>query len=498
MKHDFRAQVARLNDILCSVNLLRWDAKVTMPPGGSGARGHQIATLLELGRQALLNPKLTDAAEDLLHTAESALDRKAAQTVLDAQAYHKRIPADLLRRQTETATIAAQAWAEARREKDFSIYQEHLQQSIEVAREYADAVGYEDHPYDAMVQVFEPSASRKKLDEFFDQLRDGILPILDKAMGGPAPRDDFLSRSYPIDAQKQFCEELVQTLGYGKDRGRLDTSVHPHSVSFTRDDARITTRWDETNPLVSIFGALHEAGHALYEMGVDPSLTRSVHATDLIKLYAAGGASFGMHESQSHLIENHIGRTPEFWDVHFGRLRDTFPEQLRDVTASEFVAAVNRVTPRLIRLEADELTYELHIILRVRIEIGLMDGSLSVVDVPEAWNAAMAEDLGLAMPDDGVGCLQDAHWSSNYIGHFPTYSYGNSVAAQLMDHITQTRPSFVSEVAKGDGAVLRETLGELVWRHGRSLSPAELLAEIGQSEFDPTAYLGYLGNKFAA
>lgn len=498
MAQDFYARVARLNDVLCAVNLLRWDAKVMMPPGGAQARGHQIATLLEIAHQNLLDPKLGDAAEDLLQSAQNGLDRKAAQSVLDARAYHARIPADLLRRQTEVATTSAQVWAEARTNKNFAMYRPHLQHSIDIAREYADAVGYHDHPYDAMTQLFEPRATWLSLNRFFDQVHAGLVPILDDVLGRPTPRDDFLFREYPIDAQKEFCHRLSQSLGHDPDRGRLDTSVHPHSVSFTRDDVRITSRWDARNLLTSIFGTLHETGHALYEMGIEPSLTRSAHTTDMIKLYAAGGSSFGMHESQARLIENHIGRSPEFWAVHFGALRDTFPEQLSDVTHAQFVQAVNRVQPGFVRLEADELTYDFHIMMRARIEAGLMGGSLAVADVPEAWNAAMSNDLGITVPDDGLGCLQDAHWSSNYIGYFPTYSIGNSTAAQLMAHFGKEHPSLLTDVAKGDGSTLTETLGGLVWRHGRTRSGADILAEIGQEELDPTAYLSYLQRKFSA
>ena len=498
MIQEFRARVARLNNVLCAVNLLRWDSKVMMPPEGAEARGHQIASLMEIAHQSLLDAGMGDAAEQVLESSQDDLDRRAAQTVIDARAYHARIPAGLLRRQTETTITAAQVWAEARRTRDFALYQPHLQRSVDVAREFAEAVGYEDHPYEAVAQVFEPSATQSSLKQFFDQLHAGLLPILDDVMGRAAPRNDFLFRDYPIDGQKVFCDRMIQSLGFGMDRGRLDTSAFPHSVSFTRSDVRITSRWEVSNLLASVFSTLHEAGHGLYEMGVDPALTRSVHTTDLIKLYAVGGASFGMHESQSRLVENHIGRSPEFWQVHFGTLRDIFPDQLSDVTAEEFVAAVNQVKPSFIRIDADELTYDLHIILRVRIEMALMDGTLAVSDVPEAWNAAMLKDLGLTVLHDGLGCLQDAHWSSNYIGSFPTYSIGNSTAAQFMNHITDVRPSFLKEVAQGDSSVLTETLGEIVWRHGRTRSCAEILAGIGQTEFDPSAYLSYLSSKFMA
>ncbi|MFN4131032.1 MAG: carboxypeptidase M32, partial [Paracoccaceae bacterium] len=335
------------------------------------------------------------------------------------------------------------------------------------------------------------------LATFFDRLRAGLLPILDHARAKPKPRSDFLYRDYPQEAQKAFCAQTARLLGYDMDRGRLDTAVHPFEISFTRNDVRITSRWNRNYLPMSIFGTIHETGHALYEMGVDPAHTRGAHATDMVGLYAVGGTSFGMHESQSRLLENHVGRSPAFWAVHYARLRDTFPTQLADVTEAEFVAAINRVEPGLVRVEADELTYDLHIMLRVRLEMALMDGSLAVADLPEAWNAAIADDLNLTVPDDGLGCLQDVHWSSGYIGSFPTYTIGNATAAQIMEHLDATDPAVRVALEDGNSLPLRDRLGDLVWCHGRSRSRAEILASIGYGTSDPDAYLRYLRTRFA-
>ena len=273
--------------------------------------------------------------------------------------------------------------------------------------------------------------------------------------------------------------------------------MHPFEISMTRQDVRITSRWSETYLPMAIFGTIHETGHALYEQGLAPELTRSVHACDLPGLYAVGGTSFGMHESQSRLLENHVGRSPAFWQAHFERLRAHFPEQLGDVSAEEFSRAVNRVSPSLIRVEADELTYDFHIMLRMRLEMALLEGSLKVADLPEAWNAAMAEDLGVEVPHDGMGCLQDVHWSHGYMGSFPTYTIGNLTAAQLMVELPKLYPAITEELARGETAALRQALGAHVWRHGRSRSRAEILAELGAEASDPTAYLAYLQAKFA-
>ena len=497
MNLSLNDRVARLNDVLVSVNLLNWDARVMMPAGGAETRGHQIATLLGIARGMILDPAMGEAAEAVLASDAPDLDCRAALAVQEARTHHARVPAALLRRQAEQSITAGAAWTEARKTGDFALFQPHLQSIVDLAREKAQALGYDGHPYDPMADVFEPGATAAKLSSFFDQLRSGIRPILDSALARPAPRSDFLFRDYPIEGQQAFCAYIAEALGYDMTRGRLDTAVHPFEISMTRNDVRITSRWNPNYLPMSIFGTIHEAGHALYEMGAAPSLTRGAHATDMIGLYAVAGTSFGMHESQSRLLENHIGRSPAFWAVHYGKLRDTFPDQLGDVSEAEFVAAINRVSPGLTRVEADELTYDLHVMLRVKIEMALMDGSLKVADVPEAWNAAVREDLGLEVPDNGAGCLQDVHWSHGYIGSFPTYTVGNSTAAQIMAHLDATQPAVRAGVASGDYSALHGALGDLVWQHGRSRSRAEALASIGAKAYDPTAYLIYLRGKFA-
>lgn len=496
MTADFTSRTARINDVLCAVNTLQWDSRVMMPPQGAATRGQQIATLKAMARSMILDPALARAAEALLGS-DDPLQQRAAETVLAARDHHARLPDALLQEQAENATLAGAAWAEARRTADFALFRPYLERSVAIARRTAEALGYDGHPYDAHVAVFEPGETAASLTRLFDRLRAGLLPILAAAQARPAPRSNFLFRHYPKAAQQAFCAEIAGVLGYDYARGRLDTTVHPFEVSFTRNDVRITSRWNEGYLPVAIFGTIHETGHALYEQGVDPALTRSVHATDLPGLYAVGGTSFGMHESQSRLLENHVGRSAAFWQAHFGRLKAHFPDQLADVTAEEFVAAVNRVSPGLIRIEADELTYDFHIMLRVRMEMALLDGSLKVADLPEAWNAAMAEDLGVSVPDDGQGCLQDVHWSHGYMGSFPTYTIGNMTAAQLMAHLRTARPEVNAALAQGETAPLRAALGDLVWRHGRSRSRAELLAGIGADPSDPEPYLDYLRAKFA-
>lgn len=499
---DLTTLVARLNDVLCAVNMLVWDSRTMMPKGGAETRGHQIATLKGIARGMILAPEMRDAVAAALEQTAGRdpfdTERRAAEAVAAAIAHHARVPAELLRAQAEQSTLAGAAWAEGRAAGDFAIFRPFLERTVALAREQADALGYQDHPYDPMVAMFEPGETAASVGALFKDLRAGILPVLDAARGRPGPRTDFLYRDYPADDQKAFAAATARYLGLDGARSRLDTTVHPFEISFTRNDVRITSRWDRGYLPMSIFGAIHETGHALYELGADPTLTRTAHATDMIGLYAVAGTSFGMHESQSRLLENHVGRSPAFWARNFGRLRDTFRDQLADVTEAEFVAAVNRVEPGFIRVEADELCYDIHIMLRVEIEMALMDGSLDVADIPEVWNAAIRRDLGLTVPGDDLGCLQDVHWSSGYIGSFPTYTIGNVTAAQIMAHLDAARPEIRQDLDAGETAGLRDALVDLVWRHGRSRSRREILQSVGAEPNNPGAYLDYLAGKFAA
>ncbi|WP_209424717.1 carboxypeptidase M32 [Pararhodobacter sp. SW119] len=492
---------ARVNDFLCAANLLTWDARTQMPPAGAATRGQQIATLKGQARELILSPDMRRVCDAALartdgQPAENP-DRAEALAVAAAIEHHTRLPARLLQAQAETAPVSQAAWAEARARSDFSIFLPWLERTVALAREQADCLGFTGHPYDPMLAGFEPGETAASLQSLFGRLRAGLRPILEAARARPQPRHDFLFRTYPEAGQRAFAHELATHLGYDFARGRLDTAVHPFEVSFTRQDVRITTRFTPDYIAASIFGTAHEVGHALYEQNVAPDFTRTAHATDLISLYAVGGTSFGAHESQSRLIEMHVARDPAFWALHFDRLAAHFPDQLSDVTAGEFAAAVNRTTPGLIRVEADEVSYDLHIMLRVEIEMALMDGSLKPADVPQAWAAAMARDLGVTVPDDARGCLQDVHWSSGYIGSFATYTIGNVMAAQIMAHLRESIPTLSEDLAAGRLEGLRSALADGIWRHGRSLSRDALLQRLTGRPLDPMPYLAHLTRRHA-
>ena len=492
--------VGRINDVLNAYSILNWDARVMMPPGGSETRGKQLATLAVIAQSMIVSDEtrlMLDAADrETAGKPDGSVERGMGAQVREAVGYHSRIPAELLRRKTELGSVGQEIWAAARANSDFKSFAPILEQMVEINREIAESIGYEAHPYDALMYRFEPGETAASLTILFDQLKAAIIPLVRAVSQQPAPRTDFLERSYPEAAQLSFAVEMAKSIGYDFDRGRLDTTVHPFEVSFTRNDVRITTRFNKKHMPMSLFGALHEAGHGLYEQNVDPAYTRTPFATDLVGLYAVGGVSFGAHESQSRLWENHVGRSREFWAQHFEAAQAAYPEQLKDVDQETFVRGINRSRPSLIRVEADELTYDLHIMLRVDIERQLVDGSLKVKDLPEAWNAKIKEYLGLDVPNDAMGVLQDVHWSGGQIGTFCNYTIGNVMAGQLYAKAREN-PAIASAAKAGDFAPLRSWLTENILQHGRRYTRDELLVRTTGRSLDPAPYIAYLTSKYS-
>ena len=495
----FQQRLGLVNDVLCACNLLVWDSRTVMPPGGVASRGRQVATLTVLARQLLVAGEtrhLLDAAErEVQHEPESSAARRSVAQTRAAIDHHLRVPEALERRRAELRTEAQEVWIRARAASDFASFEPLLSESFGLARELADAIGYVDHPYDALLGMFEPGATVASLDALFAALRAGILPLLRDA--APATRLDVLTRDYPEAGQRAFGLRVAERFGYDLSRGRLDSTVHPFEISFTREDVRITTAFDPRNLATALRGIMHEAGHGIYEQGIDPAHTRTPLATDLVGLYAVGGTSFGAHESQSRLWENHVGRSRRFWELHFDDLRGTFPDALADVGVDEFVAAYNTVRPGPIRTQADELTYDLHIMLRVDLERALVDGSLKVRDLPDAWNAAMLRDLGVRVPDDRRGVLQDIHWAVGYVGSFCTYTVGNVMAAQLYAAALTENSTIAPGLERGDYTPLRGWLTEAVYQHGRRFSRDELLTRATGRALEPSDYLAYLGGRYA-
>ena len=496
----FLDRLGQVNDLINAKQILAWDARTMMPPGGAETRAKQEATLTVMARDLLVSDdtrRLLDRAEtELAGRAPDSVERVNCAQAREAIDYHLRIPGALVAKRAELGAIGHEVWAHARAESDFAAFVPTLEETVALNREMAECIGYEAHPYDALMYRFEPGETVASLQPLFATLRAAMLPLVRAIGERESPRIDFLQRAYPREAQLAFGLAMAQKIGYDLHRGRLDTTVHPFEVSFTRNDVRITTRINEHWMPSSLFGSLHEAGHALYEQYADPAFVRTPLATDLVGLYAVSGVSFGAHESQSRLFENHVGRSREFWALNFPAAQAAFPSQLADVDVETFWRGVNRVAPGLIRVEADELTYDFHIMLRVDIEAALVDGSLAVRDLPEAWNAKIKEYLGLDVPNDRLGVLQDVHWSSGQIGTFCNYTIGNVMAGQLFASAVQA-PRVSAGLAAADYTPLREWMTEHVHQHGRRYTRNELLERATGRPLDPAPYIAHLTSKYS-
>ncbi len=498
---DFQKHIAELNDILNAISILKWDARTQMPSGGAQTRGYQLATLSRIAHEHFAGDK-TARILDMVEAeiAHEDADSYRVRAVRQTRKYYdivRRIPVELAARKATLAPVAEHVWAEARRNNDFQSFAPYLQQSIDLSKEQAEAIGYSEHPYDALLLEYEPSMTAATLKVLFGELKAGLLPLFQRIVANDKPLEkDLWAYEYPIDQQKAFGLEIAQRFGYDLQRGRLDIAPHPFEISFTRNDVRITTRYNLNYLPQALYGTLHETGHGLYEQGVDPTLTRSALTTDFLGQYAVGGTSYGTHESQSRLWENLIGRSRAFWEVHFDRLRAIFPEQMRDANPDLLYRAVNRVHPSLIRVEADEVTYNLHIMLRFEIEIALLEGKLKVADLPEAWNAKMQDYLGVQPPTDSSGVLQDIHWSAGILGSFPTYTIGNVMSAQFMGAARQQVSGLDAALKQGDYAPLLGWLQQNIYCHGRAYDAQELLMRTSGNEMNVKPYLAYLEGKY--
>ena len=488
---DLRPQLAMIQDLQSTVAVLRWDQETYMPPGGAAGRAEVLATLSRLAHERFVST----ATQDLLDAArplEDRLDPDSDDAALirvtrrDLERARK-LPAEFVAERARAASRSVHVWRDARPRNDFAAFRPALEQMVELARRTADYLGYVEHPYDALLDKYEPGMTSREVLDLFARLREATVPLVRAIAGRASAVDDSpVRQDYGEEPQRRFGLTIIQAFGFDTARGRLDTSAHPFSTGFNRDDVRITTRYPHRS-LSAIFGMLHESGHAMYSQGTAPSLERTP---------LAGGASNGIHESQSRLWENLVGRSRPFWQHAFPGLHELFPEQLRTVDAERFYRAVNRVEPSLIRVEADEVTYNLHIILRFELERALVAGELNPRDLPEVWNAKMAEYLGVTPSTDADGVMQDIHWPSGLIGYFPSYTIGNVASVQLFEAARRAHPDLPDQIRRGEFASLLTWLRAHVHQHGRKFFPRDLLVRATGGPLTPEPYLRYLHEKF--
>ncbi len=479
-------------DLNYAESLLSWDQQTNMPSGGAEERGYQISTLSRLVHERITADETGVLLEELMANVDD-LDPDSDDACLIRYSYHEyqkraRVPVNLVSEMAQETTKAHEAWAAARKDANFKHFQPHLERIVDLRRQYAECFKPYDHIYDPLLDDFERGMKTADVQEIFTALRPQQVALIQAIGQQPQVEDGFLHLNYPENAQWDFGVEVITRFGYDWNRGRQDRSPHPFTTNFGIGDVRITTRFDPDRMTSALFSTMHEAGHAMYEQGVDNSLRRTP---------LAGGSSLALHESQSRMWENLVGRSLPFWKFYFPRLKEYFPTQLGDVDLETFYKGINKVSPSLIRVEADEATYNLHIMLRLELEIALMEGSLQVKDLPEAWNARVKDYLGLTPPNDAVGVLQDIHWSGGMIGYFPTYALGNLVSAQLWECILRDIPDMDARIEQGEFSTLLDWLREKIHRHGSKYEPQELVKRVTGSKIDPQPYMRYLQAKLS-
>ena len=485
-------RVHELDDLNKANALLSWDREVNMPRAGTPERIAQMTTLSKLTHRMSTSDEMGELIENAAAAVaaadydsdEAALIRLLRRNYADA----RKLPPDYVARSAEISGRAREAWVQARAEDDFAHFRPWLEQIVGLCQELAGYYGYEDEPYDALLDKYETNMKTAEVRAIFEALKAELVPLRQAIDASPVKLDDtILHQPYDVAKQQQFARYIAAALGYDFERGHLGTVVHPFATSFSRNDARITTRWYPDFICPSLFGTLHECGHAMYEQGTAAALARTP---------LARGTSMGIHESQSRMMENLVGRSRAFWQAHFAPLRALFPEALGNSSAEDFYRAVNKTQPSYIRVEADELTYNFHIILRFELEQALLNGDLAVADLPTAWNDKMRELLGISPPDDRQGCLQDVHWSRPGFGYFPTYALGNLYAAQFFETAAAQEPTIVEELGRGQTGALLAWLRQNIHRHGKKFTPGELVQRVTGRPLSHDAFMRYATAKF--
>ncbi|MBE0557056.1 MAG: carboxypeptidase M32, partial [Proteobacteria bacterium] len=441
---ELKEIMGTLSDLGHAIATLGWDQEAYMPPGGVETRGRSLATLGQMSQEIGTDEKVGKLIADLEPwAAQQDPDSDDARLIVIARrGYDKavKVPPEMVAELAMLSTEANAAWREAREKSDFAIFAPFMERIVEFNQRYADLFKPYEHAYDVLLDDYEPMMKTEDVKKIFAGIRPLQVELIEKIAAAKQVDDSVLKRTYPTAGQLAMGEEIARAIGYDFKRGRQDATTHPFSTNLGYGDQRITYRVDEKFFNSYIFSIMHEAGHAMYEQGIPKSLSRTV-------LY--GGTSLAIHESQSRMWENLVGRSLPFWEWYYPKLQARFPEQTKGVKMEDFYKAINRVEPSFIRVEADEATYNLHIMLRLEIEIGLLEGTIKVNELPEVWNSKFEDYLGIRPKNDAEGCLQDVHWSMGLFGYFSTYALGNLVSAQLWEKISEDIPDMDGKISKG-------------------------------------------------
>lgn len=489
MYDRFVQHVQKVADLFYATAILHWDKEVNLPPKGAGLRARQIATLEGMGHQLFTSSETLDLIHELNASNATLDDQQKRNVSLLHKDYKRQAKFDeaFVVRRSKAISKGYHAWLAARKGNDFSLFQDALSDLIEIKKEQAEILGYAAHPYDALLDEFEPGYTAQQLDILFKDVREQLVDFAATIRSKPQVNDQFLFQKYPDQQQWDFGLEILKRIGYDFDRGRQDRSPHPFTINFGSQDVRVTTVVDEQNFASMCWSCIHEGGHALYEQGLPE---------DQYGLPLGSSTSLGIHESQSRLWENNVGRSRNFWQAQLALAKKYFPEQLKGIELDQFIAGINKIEPSPIRIESDELHYHFHVMVRYEIEKALIEGSMKVKDIPAVWNQKYKAYLGLDIKDDNQGCLQDIHWAHGSIGYFPTYSLGSFYAAQFFAQAQKDIPGLDQQIREGNCLPLLTWLRENIHQHGRMYSADELCKRITGESLNFKYFMDYASAKY--
>lgn len=489
---SFRSYVKKMKSYGEALDVMYWDLRTGAPRKGVEARSEVIgelsAEMFKMSVSDEMGRYLEELSEPSVFGALGTIDRKLVEECKKDYDRSKKIPPEKYQAYVVLTSQAESVWEEAKEKADFPMFQPYLEKIVAANREFIELWGYEGHPYNALLDMYEPGMTTQKLDKLFADVRQRLVPLVSAIGSSPnKPDTSFLKQTFDVTQQKRFSLYILKELGYDFEAGRLDESVHPFATGLNPGDVRITTRYLPEDVTSALFGTIHECGHALYEQNI---------AKELIGTILCTGTSMGIHESQSRFWENMIGRSHTFWERYFPKLRELYPGKFDGVSVDAFYKAINVVQPSLIRIEADELTYNLHIMIRYEIEKALFDGSLHVAELPAYWNEKYKEYLGVVPSHDGEGVLQDVHWAGGSFGYFPSYSLGNMYSAQIRNAMEKQLGNLDALTGEGRFAVVKDWLVERIYRHGKMLTPDEIIAGVTGEPLNPDYLIGYLAAKY--
>ena len=490
---ELKQKMQVVTDLGAVNSLLSWDQSTYMPPGGAPARGRQSALIGQMSMEKLTDPEVGRLLDELEPWAER-LDPDsddAAFIRATRRNYDKmvRVPPELMGAFYAHVAESYQAWTEARPKNDFEAMAPYLEKTLEFSRKIADCFPGYDHIADPLIDFADYGMKAESVKAVFAELREELVPLVEAITAAEEVDNSVLFQQYPLEKQEAFGREIIVDFGYDFERGRQDLTHHPFMTKFSLGDVRITTRFDENDLGDGLFSTLHESGHAMYELGINPAYEASP---------LGGGTSSGVHESQSRLWENVVGRSKPFWSHYLPKAREYFPEQLGDVSLDEFYKAINKVSRSLIRVDADEVTYNLHVMIRFDLELALLEGSLAIKDLPEAWHARYEQDLGLRAPDDSDGVLQDVHWYAGLIGGaFQGYTLGNILCGLFYHHALQAHPDIPDEIGEGKFGTLHTWMKDNIYQFGSKYTAPELIEKVTGGPLEIGPYVDYLKTKYS-